>query len=46
MSLLYVRKPKVKRRVGEDATDRPAKTLWWYAWPFGGGPLQVPNSQW
>ena len=33
-------------RVGEGATDRPAKTLGWYAWPRGGGPLQVPNSQW
>ena len=28
------------------ATDPPEKTLWWYAWPRGGGPLQVPNSQW
>ena len=34
------------RAVGEGATDRPAKTLGWYARPRGGGLLQVPNSQW
>jgi len=37
---------RFSRQVGEGAADPPAKTLWWYAWPRGGGPLQVPNSQW